>query len=263
MKKDKGIFRQFSQEDSNFVEKIIDICYQVESFNAFRVTPFLNPRQVGIVQRIGEYFDLQTFSSCDVTETEYSRLIIAPSYYQLDIDDFDIEILEIRYNQKFFELSHAQILGTLINQLGIQRELVGDIIVSEKLTAVCIEKRFVSLIETNIERVAKTPVKWRRLGLVTIGATSKQEESKSRLVLSSLRLDRIVASSFSLSRASAVDLIESGQVKVDYAVVTRVSQKIEVQQLISVRGFGRIRLLELLGRTKQDKFQVSVNVIRR
>lgn len=263
MKEQKNILQHFPTEQRDFAEKIIDSCQQVERSYSYRLTPFLNPKQEQVARVIAQHFNLTVYSTRDFLVTEFSRLIIAPDYYQLEMADFQVELLEVIYNQKFHRLSHAQILGTLLHQLGIKREFIGDIIVSEELTAVLIDRRFVSLIEQEVGKLARVPVRWHALDLRQVSLPRQQDGIEKTLILSSLRLDKLLATSLGLSRSRAVDLIEAGQVKVDYVTITQVSRPIEIGQLVSIRGFGRIHLIELVGKTKQDKFKVIANIISR
>lgn len=105
MKKDeKKLLQHFASGEEGFVEKIIDLCYQVEETYSYRLTSFCNPKQEEIVHSIAAYFQLQAFSSRDFVETEFSRIILAPTYYELDSQDYDIMALEILYQGNFIPL---------------------------------------------------------------------------------------------------------------------------------------------------------------
>lgn len=49
------------------------------------------------------------------------------------------------YSNKFEYLTHAKILGTVINQLGIERKLFGDILVDEERAQIMINQQFLLL----------------------------------------------------------------------------------------------------------------------
>lgn len=49
MKNDKNLLQHFSREEREFVEKIMDMCQQVEDTYSYRLTHFLHPRQDEIV----------------------------------------------------------------------------------------------------------------------------------------------------------------------------------------------------------------------
>ena len=62
---------------------------------------------------------------------EYTKVIVAPDYYQLDPSDFDLALLEMVYASKFHHLTHSQVLGTIVHQLGVERKSFGDILTSD------------------------------------------------------------------------------------------------------------------------------------
>ncbi|MFK5277869.1 YlmH/Sll1252 family protein, partial [Lactococcus lactis] len=75
---------------------------------------------------------VQIFSSEELARTELVKIILAPDFYVLDREDFDICLLEINYASKFVELSHAQVLGTFLGQAGVKRQELGDIMFTDK-----------------------------------------------------------------------------------------------------------------------------------
>ena len=51
-------------------------------------------------------------------------------------------------------------------------------------------------------------------------------------------------------------MIEGGKVKINYVENINSSKKINVGDMISVRGYGRIELKEILGETRKDRIRV-------
>lgn len=259
----KQLFQHFAKEEKEFVEQVIDLCQQIEESYVYRVTRFLNPKQDQIVASIAAYFGLSYFSSREQLNTEFSRGIIAPDYYQLEVIDFDIAVVEIFYPRKYYQLTHSQILGTLLNRLGIKREYIGDILIDEKQSLVVIDRKFLPLLETEIQKIGRTPVHWKESNWNAVQQYQQQPLHRKQLLLTSLRLDRLIASAFLISRTRASQLIEKKQVKVDYTLVTQTSWVIQPGQLISVRGFGRIYVKEQLGYSKHGKQKLDIEVIRK
>ena len=66
--------------------------------------------------------------------------------------------MEIDYPSKFEKLSHGKILGTIINQLGIDRKLFGDILVDEKRAQIFVNRHFIPLFIDGIKKIGKLPV---------------------------------------------------------------------------------------------------------
>ena len=262
-KKNDGIFQHFTLEERDFVEKMIDACHQVEESYSYYLTAFLNPREEEILQSLAGYFHLQLHFSRQFLETEFVRVILAPDYYLLEEGDFELMVLEILYPRKFHSLTHAQILGTLLNQLGIRREFIGDILLGEEQAFVILDRRFGELAQTSLSKISRVPVSWKERALSQLPAKTSQDVRSQQVLLSSLRLDKLVATAFKLSRSNALKLIESGQVKLDYKEVKQAGKVLEVGQLVSVRGFGRVRLKEFLGFSKQGKLKLDIDIIKK
>ncbi|MBY5035283.1 RNA-binding protein [Streptococcus gallolyticus] len=262
-REDKKLLQHFAQVEEEFVEKIIDLCYQVEETYSYRLTSFCHPKQEEIVRSIAAYFQLQAFSTREMIATEFSRMIIAPTYYELDSKDYDIMALEILYLKKFHSISHSQVLGTLLNQLGMKRQFLVDILIDENQAVVFIDRKFGLMAQSQISKIAKAPIKWQELDWETYSLASPEEGKIREVLLSSLRLDKLVAVTFKLSRATAVKLIEANHVKVDYVETSQVAKALDLGQLISVRGFGRVRLKEMLGFSKQGKYKIAIEVFKK
>lgn len=262
MRNEKNLLQHFAKEEREFVEKIMDMCQQVEETYSYRLTPFLHPGQDDIACKIANYYQLQTFSSRDFVPTEHSRVIIAPSYYELDIQDFELTALELSYARKFHNLSHSQVLGTFLNQLGIKREYLGDILVSDDQLVVFLDQKFGKIALQSITKIARVPVKGMEKDWMTIRMTVKQDWHSKDVLVPSLRLDKLISVAFNLSRSTAHKLIEGGYVKLDYVQIEHPSKPVESGQLISVRKYGRIRLNEFLGFSKQGKIKLKLDIVK-
>ena len=263
MKRTEGIFQHFAPDERGFVEKMMDICQQVEETYSYHLTSFLNPREEEILQSLAGYFNLQIHSSRQLLDTEFVRVILSPDYYLLQEEDFELMVLEILYPRKFHSLTHAQILGTLLNQLGIRRELIGDMRLGDEQTWVSLDRRFGERAQSTVSKISRVPVSWKEHSLTHLPLRTNQDVKSQQVLLSSLRLDKLVATAFKLARSNALKLIESGQVKLDYKEVRQAGKVLEVGQLVSVRGFGRVRLKEFLGFSKQGKLKLDIDIIKK
>lgn len=85
-------------------------------------------------------------------------MIVAPDYYDWDEADFQIALVEITYQAKFNQLTHGQILGTLINELGIKRSLLGDIFVETGYAQLMINRQLLGYVLTTISKIARASV---------------------------------------------------------------------------------------------------------
>ena len=79
--------------------------------------------------------------------------------------------------------------------------------------------------------------------------------------MSSFRLDVLLSSVLKLSRSQANQLVEKKLVQVNYHVVDKSDYIVQVGDLISVRKFGRLRLLQDKGQTKKEKKKITVQLL--
>ncbi|MEZ7647368.1 RNA-binding protein [Streptococcus constellatus] len=260
MRNIKHLYQHFTEEDREFVDKSLEKMQRVEDSYSFEVTSFVNPHQVEILRNLGNHLQLQIFSSSDYYTSELAKVIIAPFYYELQVSDFEIDLLEISYANKFHHLTHSQIMGTVLNQLGIERKVFGDILVTSGRAQIMVDRKFTQFFIDHISRIAKTSVKLKQVDFSQLIAV--QADSKLRDVLvSSMRLDKILAASFRLSRSVATKLIATKQVRVNYSMLDNPSHHLLLNDLISVRGYGRVKVLRENGFSKNGKYKLTVELL--
>ncbi|EHJ52374.1 RNA-binding protein [Streptococcus macacae] len=256
----QNIYQHFNIEEHDLIEKTYDIIKQVEDSYTHYVTDFINPRQVKVMQTIISQTDLQVYLSSDYIPSEYARLLIAPVYYELDIADFEISLLEINYNNKFNRLTHAQILGTLLNKLGVKRQILGDIIVQERRAQFFIESSMVSYLTAQVSKIGKAAVSFKKLEL-NEQLENPSDYTEVDILVSSMRLDKVISSVLKVSRGTASKLIEGEKVKLNYLVQSKISCLVEVGDLVSIRGYGRFILKRDNGFSKSGKYKLTIDRI--
>ena len=256
----KDIYQHFSVEDIPFIDKGLEWLRQVEEYYAPILTPFINPHQVFILKTLGNHHGIQVFSSNDFVPSEYSRVLLAPDYFKPTLMDFEMELLEIVYSSKFDQLTHSKILGTVLNRLGIDRKLFGDILVTENRAQIIVDRKFVSLFQDGIQKISKLPVSLVERPF-SDRIESKDEYQEKEVLVSSLRLDAFLSSILKLSRSQAAALVEKKLVQVNYHIVEKSDYQVKIGDLISVRRFGRIILLKENGQTKKDKIKLTVQLL--
>lgn len=250
-------YQHFREDEKYLVDRAYDIQRQVEESYTYYLTEFLDPRQLQILQTVLAQTSLQLFSSRDYLATEYGKLLIAPDYYQFDIADFDIALLEIQYNSKFNQLTHPQILGSLLHKLGVERSTFGDILIHQHQAQLFVERRLVDYFQASLVKIAKASVSLKEIPFDR-QISAEQEMVEKTILCSSMRLDKVVATSFNLSRRLATQLVESEKVKVNYVMATKSTSEVRLGDLISVRGFGRFIVKSKDGLSKNGKHKVTI-----
>jgi len=212
------------------------------------------------LETLGNNRGIKVFSSTSYISSEYARVILAPDYFTPSLEDFEMTLLEIEYPSKFQQLTHSKILGTVLNRLGIDRKLFGDILVTEDKAQIVVDQRFTTLFQDGIQKISKLPVSLVERPF-SDRIESKDEYQEREVLVSSLRLDTFLSSILRLSRSQTTALVEKKLVQVNYHIVEKSDYQVKIGDLISIRRFGRIILLKENGQTKKDKKKLTVQLL--
>lgn len=104
----RAIYQHFSQDDIPFIDKGLEWIKRVEDTYAPVLTPFINPHQEQILRVLAGTYGLGCQSSGDFLPTESVRVLLYPDYFEPEISDFEMALLEICYPSKFEQLSHGK-----------------------------------------------------------------------------------------------------------------------------------------------------------
>ncbi|MDR1669944.1 MAG: hypothetical protein LBR76_08305 [Oscillospiraceae bacterium] len=149
---------------------------------------------------------------------------------------------------------HRDVLGSLM-ALGIEREVTGDILPG---ALVCLPE-MAGFIAQNLERVGRLPVKLTEIRLDELPEKEETLQIKTDTV-ASLRLDALIGTAFGLSRGKAAELIESGRVSLNHTQCLQGAKEAREGAVLSVRGAGRAKLLEVGGVSKKGRIFIKIGL---
>lgn len=188
---------------------------------------------------------------------ERKRAFISNDYDELSFDDFDIKIYEIVFESDIKQITHRHILGTIMS-LGVNRNSFGDILVTESNYYLFVTSEISKYIEQNFTMVNHIPLKLREIFNVSEIKLPKPVEQN--INVSSMRLDAIIARTLNKSRNDSAELITKGLVLINHKECLNTSYNVKINDIISIRHFGRIIVLELLKTTKKDRLVLRIEV---
>lgn len=171
--------------------------------------------------------------------------------------DIPVSLLEIApASQKFADrLGHRDFLGGLMH-LGIKRETLGDIIVFENTGYLFCLKTVKDYIIDNLSKVKHTTVSVKEVDSLPQNAVAKPESTE--IITASLRLDAIISAVYRLSRSESSKLFAQEKVFVNSIAAANTSYQVKENDIISVRGFGRIQFISKLRTTKKDRIVIEI-----
>ncbi|MCC8122647.1 MAG: YlmH/Sll1252 family protein [Oscillospiraceae bacterium] len=151
-------------------------------------------------------------------------------------------------------LSHRDFLGSIL-ALGIPREKVGDLLVSDGTCDILILQELTNFLLQHLERAGRVKL---RLQPLPLSALQPPEENTKRITdtVASLRLDAVMASGFSISRGKAAGFISAGRVQLNHRDCCKADHAVAEGDVITCRGLGKCVLTETGGLSKKGRILI-------
>ena len=155
------------------------------------------------------------------------------------------------------KLTHRDFLGAILN-LGIERSVLGDIIVCDSSAYVFAREDISKYIASELTKVKHTDVTVSSCSELPEGELYKTEGKT--IQISSERLDAVIARVYNLSRDDAQRLFLKGLVFASGKEISSTSYTPKENEKISVRGYGRFIYRGFTSNTKKGKLNVLVEL---
>ncbi|WP_088005765.1 RNA-binding protein [Indiicoccus explosivorum] len=252
-----SLLQHFRKDEQPFIEQAAGWLREVEDRYTPKLTDFLDPRERFIVKSVIGSSGILMAGDGKFPAAERQRVLLYPDYLEPAEEDFKILVFQINYHTKFVTLEHRDVLGSLMG-LGLGRGKFGDIRVADGTIQFAAAEEISQYVKTNFVTAGKT-----KIGLELVEEEEQlivqtEEWAEETMTVSSMRLDAVLASVFNLSRQKASALVSGGRVKVNWTVTEQPAFELHESDLLSVRGFGRIRIVMIEGRTKKDKVRLVI-----
>lgn len=256
MKDNRLVLDRYKEyEDRVLVNELLEYAKACTCGYIARHSDFLDPRQ----QKIAEDILVMYKSICydfygGIEESERAVCVIYDESYEITEEDIPITILSITWSKNSKKLAHRDFLGSILG-CGIKREKIGDIILGDDRAYVACMSDISKYLLYNLNKVGSVAVS------VSETNEAQKKEEKVKIISStvaSLRLDSLIATGYGVSRAKAVEIVKSGKVKVNWEDTVSTSKEMKQEDVISVRGKGRIVLEEVSGTTKKDRIRIEI-----
>lgn len=221
------------------------------------ISEFLSPPEVAeALDRIQPLTELHAVAWGGYAQAERQRLAIARSTLPLEPSAIEVAILDIRGNFLFDTATHPDFLGAILGT-GIERDRVGDILVLGEVGAQAIViPDMVDYLHIHLTQVRTVPVKVTPIPLEQLKVQPPRTKEITT-VEASLRLDAIASAGFGMSRSKMVDLIQQGQVRVNWKAITQPSHTLQPEDLITIRGRGRLQV-QSVSETKKGRYRIQL-----
>lgn len=258
--KDFNKYFDFIADDETklMVKKVIDKARLSIKNCSIYVTDFNNDNVINYCLPYfkNEEISFKLFPTYEFAERK--SLILFPDFIDCEcIYEKDYyNALRVCNKSSFQDLDHKNYLGSIMS-LGIDRSKIGDIYVHDDFADIICQNDIVDVIIYNLDKIGKNKVDIEQISLENV--KYKEPDNETIIInISSNRLDNVIKSLINKQRDVCTKLISTGDVKVNFETVTRLIYSIKKNDLISIRRFGRFRIIDELGISKSGKIKIEV-----
>lgn len=254
---DKLLNHLHREEDRILGSHILDKCEQVLKYHKTQATDFLNPYQLELaVPLIKQIAEINYKKEGGYPRAERKRLVIFPEYLFPDLVEKQIKIYQLDGNFAFQRLTHRDFLGALMG-LGLQRKMIGDILVHSDFAQIITAAEIQDIIELKLDQVHQVSVEVKEIEESELVKPVKHEKEIMTTV-ASMRLDSVASSGFGDSRSKMARDIESEKVKLNWKIESDPAAEVEIGDLISVKGRGRVKVEAQKGISNKGRIKLTL-----
>jgi RNA-binding protein YlmH len=226
---------------------------KIASLGDIVLTDFLDFEEQNEIYALEKsHIEIELFGGFD--DAERKRALIGSSNNNLN--DFDIVIIQSSFDSKYGAIGHRNVLGTIMS-LGIERNTFGDIVVEDNLITIFVSKEISEYLIKNLSMISHQRMNWE---IISSFKQSNIKEEVKTINVASMRLDAVVAKSINVGRSEAVEIINSGNVLINHKQCLNITHNVKEQDILSIRKFGRIEILEIVGLSKKNRTIVEIRV---
>lgn len=252
MNREKLLGLAATPEEREVTARTLDLADTVLKTRRPKTTDFYDPYRCRMVVRVIEGIPgLAAGVDGGHPVAERSRVFICPDFLPAEKFDAGLACLEIRGDFRYAGASHRDYLGALLG-LGLQRDKLGDIWVSENGAQAVVAREVSDYIRAGLTSVGRVNVTVREISRDELNPPAPVTRDIS-VTVQSMRLDAVAAHGFGLSRSKMVREINAGKVYLNWRPCLDPSARVNPGDMLSVRGRGRVEVAEAGGRTKKGR----------
>lgn len=155
------------------------------------------------------------------------------------------------------ELTHRDFLGALMH-LGIERDMLGDIILRDGEAYLFAAEHIAPFITENLQEVRRTPVRCACAESIPEGELFRL--SGKTVQVTSVRADAVAAHVWNLSRGESQNCFRAGKAFINGVLTENPAAPLKEGDIVSIRGLGRFVYRGVGTLTKKGKSNVRVDV---
>ena len=253
-----------SDENKLLIAKVIDKYKFSKTKNKITYTDFLTISEISIIKKFLKQENIKNYIFFGGRKDADRNVLI---FYPEKIIDNTTDIIQKNYKNIFqviriklpnnIKYEHREFLSGIM-KIGIKREKFGDIIVTEYGADIIVLTEISKILMDNLKnltRFKKAEITLENIENLTIVENQFEELN---IIVNSIRLDAFVSGLARCSRSGAEELIKQGKVLLNSINEFKSSKKININDIITIRGKGKFIFEEIEKQTKSGKFLLKI-----
>ena len=235
---------------------LLDLCRKSEKTGTWQYSGFLSPAEQDDLLTSREAAGFPYFLDGGYENAE-RKILAAGNEEEAGPPDLPVRVIAVRpKSDKYAEdLTHRDYLGAILG-LGIERSLVGDIIVRDRRAWFFCLASAADMLASSLAQVRRTAV---AAEITTADVPELQPRyAPVRLNVASERLDAVISAFAGISRGQADKLFAAGKVFVNGRMTEDRSTRLKEGDVLSVRGTGKAVYDGIEYETKKKRYQVRL-----
>lgn len=251
------------KEEKIFVASLIDIASKFENTDRIFHTNFLDNYESSIASHVLNTLKISYVKFDILEDIQRTVIFFIPEYLNKkdlnEIFDEYIAVLKIKPGDKEAHyLKHKDYMGTLYS-MGIKENLIGDIFVNDKGGYVFLFRTVIDYFLNNLDCIKRYKVKNEVLSVNSDEVRTLKISYKSEdLIISSLRVDNVLATLYKMSRSEVKDKIQNGDLIINSKEMFFVACNINENDIVSFRKCGKFKVGKIIRNTKSGKIVLNV-----
>ena len=248
-------------ENDLLIAKVLDKKKICNSKNKITYTDFLNEKEQRVIEK---NVKLENAFFYGVNENADRKILVfypeklTEELVRKSLKSVLSGIRIILKNDQIGNYEHKNYLSALI-KIGIDRGKIGDILVDDygaDIIAFDMNKEFIIQSLSELTRFRKA-----NIDIIPIDDIKQKIDrfEESTIIVSSMRIDNIVAELAGCSRTNADEYINSEKVFVNYETALKGSKTIFEGDIVTIRGKEKFRIDGLVRNTRNNRFVIKVN----
>ena len=238
------------------IRHLLDLCRKSEKTGSWQYSGFLSLAEQDDFLRSKESAGF-SFLLAGGYENAERKILAAGNETEMGPLDPPVSVIAVKPKSEKYaeELTHRDYLGAVLG-LGIERSLIGDILVREHRAWLFCLSSAADMIVSSLDQVRRTTV----TAEITAADVPELQPRYAplRVNVSSERLDAVIAAFANLSRGQTDKLFAAEKVFVNGRMITDRSARLKEGDTFSVRGFGKAVYDGIEYETKKSRYMVRI-----